>query len=398
MTILQIHNYYQLSGGEDVVVEHERALLERNGHEVIQFLGHNDDLKNRNMVFAAVETIWSHAISRQLDHVLENRRFDIAHIHNTFLRISPAIYYALNRKQVPIVQTLHNYRLVCLNGTLFRAGHVCEECLVSASSLPGVIHRCYRDSLAQSAVVGATLSLHRFMKTWEKNVDAYIALTKFSRNMFIRAGFAPEKVLVKPNFLSERIEPCTARSGYAIYVGRLAKEKGIQTLLWAWNALPDIPLKIIGDGPLREWVSNQTAAHRMNHVEILGSLPIHKVIAYMQRAYCLIFPSEWYETFGRVLIEAFACGLPVIASRLAAATEVLENERTGLFFSPGNSADLTAKVQWAWRHPVEMDEMGRNARREYELKYTPERNYEMLMSIYEQAIANHRNGSQAGRG
>jgi glycosyltransferase involved in cell wall biosynthesis len=231
------------------------------------------------------------------------------------------------------------------------------------------------------------LTLHRSLGTWN-HVDAFITLTEFSRRKFLDAGFPSEKVAVKPNFLHQDPGCGDGRGGYVLFVGRLSEEKGIMSLLAAWSRLKRItPLKVVGDGPLRaemEW-----AAKKMRAVEYLGSKNPEDVSALMAGAIFLIFPSICYETFGRVAMEAFATGTPVLAANIGAAGEITDNGRTGLHFCPGDPSDLAAKVDWLLSHPKELAQMREEARREYEAKYTAERNYQMLMNIYEQAIASH---------
>lgn len=236
------------------------------------------------------------------------------------------------------------------------------------------------------------LALHRGLGTW-RHVDAYIALTEFSRRKFLDAGFPSEKIALKPNFIHHDPGCGNGRGGYALFVGRLSEEKGITTLLTAWSLLNrNIPLKTVGDGPLRGEV--ERSAKMIQEVEYLGSKSPEEVAALMAGATFLVFPSLWYETFGRVAMEAFATGTPVLAANIGAVGEITDNGRTGLHFRPGDPTDLAAKVDWLLRHPTELAHMRKEARREYEAKYTAERNYGMLMEIYEQAIANHCRGSR----
>jgi glycosyltransferase involved in cell wall biosynthesis len=236
------------------------------------------------------------------------------------------------------------------------------------------------------------LALHRSLSTWN-HVDSFITLTEFSRRKFLDAGFPSEKMAVKPNFMHHDPGCGDGRGGYALFVGRLSEEKGIATILTTWSQLRrSIPLKVVGDGPLRAEV--ERAAKEIQEVEYLGSKSPEDVAAQMAGAAFLIFPSICYETFGRVAMEAFATGTPVLAANIGAVGEITHNGRTGLHFRPGDPTDLAAKVDWLLRHPTEIAHMRKEARREYEAKYTAERNYGMLMEIYEQAIANHCRGSR----
>jgi glycosyltransferase involved in cell wall biosynthesis len=383
MRVILAHNYYQQPGGEDVAFEAEARLLEERGHRVVRFTARNDDVRHMAPHRLAAKTLWNGAVYRQVARLLELERPDVLHVHNTLPLISPSIYYAARAAGVPIVQTLHNYRLLCPSAILFRDGRVCEDCVGRAVPTPGVRHACYRHSRSASAAVAAMSAVHRMMGTWTRRVDLFIALTEFARVRFIAGGIPPERVLVKPNFT---VDPGIRASGggYALFVGRLSEEKGYRVLLEAWRALADrIPLVIIGDGPGADQVAR--AAEDCADVRFLGRRTAGEVVTAMAGARFLVFPSVWYETFGLTMIEAYAVGIPVIASRLGAMAELVDHRRTGLHFHPGDPADLVRQVAWALAHPREWEEMGRNARLEYERCYTPERNYELLVAAYRRA-------------
>ncbi len=386
MRILLVHNHYQQSGGEDTVFEAEKALLERHGHEVVTFVEDNARLKGVNPLKVAVNAIWSRDAQRNIRKWIEQTRPDVVHFHNTFLRISPAAYYVVKEMGLPVVQTLHNYRLICPGSLLMRDGHVCEDCLRKIVPWPGVVHGCWRNSRSGTIVVAAMLTFHNMRRTWESQVDVYIVFTEFARKKFIQGGLPAGKIVVKPNFVHTDPGDGEHKGNFALFVGRLSAEKGIRTMLSAWRLLKSVPLKIVGDGPLMAEVKELIERERLA-IEILGRRPREEVFSLMRRASFLVFPSEWYEGFPMTIAEAFACGLPVVASRLGAMAEILEDGRTGLLFEPGNPEDLAAKVVWAWTHPEEMRRMGSAARQEFEEKYTAEKNYQMLMQIYEQARA-----------
>ncbi|RME69473.1 MAG: glycosyltransferase family 1 protein, partial [Chloroflexi bacterium] len=335
---------------------------------------------------AALNAVWSRESQENIRRLIREKKPDVAHFHNTFLMVSPAAYYACKEAGVPVVQTLHNYRLICPGALLMRDGRVCEECVGRAVPWPGMVHACWRGSRLQTSVVTAMLTVHRAIKTWTEQVDFYIALTEFARRKFIEGGLPADKIVVKPNFITPDPGMGDHEENYALFVGRLSPEKGVQALLRAWRRLRDVPLKVVGDGPLMKEVQEFVGREGLQEVEVPGRRPRDEVFRLMREARALVFPSEWYETFGMTIAEAFACGLPVIASRLGAMAEIVEEGRTGLLFEPGNPEDLAAKVEWAWSHPEEMAEMGREARREYTQKYTAERNYQILMDIYRRAV------------
>ena len=380
-----VHNYYQQPGGEDIVASAEAELLEKNGHKILLYEKHNDAIKNINALSVATTTIWNRESYNKLYKIIRNEKPDVVHFHNTFPLISPAGYYAAKNNRVAVVQTLHNYRLFCPAGTLFRSGNVCEDCMGRAIAWPGVRHACYRESRAATAVVAAMLSSHRLLRTWQRKVDVYIAISEFARQKFIEAGLSPEKIVVKPNFIEPDPGPGNERDDYALFVGRLSREKGIDTLLAAWEKLDgSVNLKIVGDGPLAAKVGDQAA--RLPSVEALGRMDRDGVMALMGAAKFLIFPSEWYETFGLVAVEACARETPVIVSRLGVMSEIIRDRDTGLHFEAGNAEDLATTVRWAVGHPAEIRQMGKAARKEYLKKYTGRRNYQLLRGIYEQAI------------
>ena len=386
MKILAVHNRYQRPGGEDQVFVDETALLEARNHRVLRCEVHNDQVEHMNPLTLAKTTVWNTSAYRGLGALIRRERPDVVHFHNTLPLVSPAGYYAAKAEGVPVIQTLHNYRLLCPVALFFRDGGVCEDCMGKAVPWPGVVHGCYRGSRAASGVVATMLTVHRALRTWARMVDVYVALTAFARDKFVEGGLPVGKIAVKPNFVAPDPGQGQGGGGYALFVGRLAPEKGTGTMLAAWDRLgKGIPLKIVGDGPLKDEVA-RAAATRTN-VEWLGHRPVADVHALMKKADMLVFPSEWYETFGRVAAEAFATGTPVVAANIGAVAELVEHGRTGLLFRPGDQEDLAAQIGWALSHPAELRRMRGEARAEFEAKYTAERNYLALMEIYRAALA-----------
>lgn len=387
MRILMVHNRYRIRGGEDEVCDSERDLLQSYGHEVDLYEEHNDRLTELNPIQSAVNTVWSKQTYGTVRDHLSHRHYDIVHVHNFLPLISPSVYYAAKEQNVPVVQTLHNYRLLCPNALFFRQGNVCEDCLGATLPLSGVYHGCYRSSRAATGVVAMMNAMHHGMKTWTSVVDAYIALTEFARQKYIQGGIPAEKIKVKPNFVPSDPGIGNSRGGYAIYVGRLSVEKGLDTLLEAWQKIGSrLPLKIVGDGPLSNMVVQ--VMQKNPSIEWVGRKSMQDVYDLVGDATVLIFPSKWYETFGRVAIEAFAKGTPVIASNIGAIAELVSSGRTGLHFQPSDASDLAAKVNWLTSHPRELAKMQQEARAEFEDKYTAEKNYQKLIQIYKELIHN----------
>ncbi len=387
MRIALIHNRYRLPGGEDSVFVEEQALLKINGHSVLDHTVDNSSIADSivGRVKTAVVTVWNHKAYWELRQLFREGKPDVAHFHNFFPLLSPAAYYAARAEGVPVIQTLHNYRLTCPSALLFRNGHPCEECLGKAFPWAGIVHKCYRNSRAASAVVASMIASHRALGTWINKVDLYLALTDFARKKHIQGGLPPDQVFVKPNFVYPDPGVGEHQGKYALFVGRLSAEKGLDILLDSWQLLRGrFTLVIAGRGPLEPVIREATA--RIPGVRWLGPRPAEEIRKVMGNALILILPSRWYETFGRVAIEAFAKGTPVIASNIGATAELVCDGRTGLLFRSRDARDLAAKIEWAFRHEEQVRLMGREARVEYETKYTAGINYRKLMEMYELAI------------
>lgn len=381
MRILLCHNHYQRPGGEDQVFHDERWLLESHGHQVFTYTRHNDDIKRLSRIKLACGTLWNRAAYRDLRSLIRRHRPAVMHCTNIFPLISPAAYAAARAENVPVVQSLHNYRLDCANGYFLRDHAVCEDCLGRRLAWPALRHACYRGSRAATAVVVAMQALHRVRGTWQKQVDCYIACSAFARDRYIAGGVPADRIVVKPNFVHPDDGPGPGDGGYAVFVGRLSPEKGVDTLLRAWQRLRDhLPLKIIGDGPLAERVANAAAGD--DRIEWLGWQPLPEVLRTVGQAAMLVMPSVWNETFGRTVIEAFAKGTPVVASRIGALTELVDEGRTGALFAPGDADDLARQVIALWQDAPRRASMRAHCRAEFERNYTPEENYRQLMAVY----------------
>jgi len=377
MRILIGHNAYQQRGGEDAVVQAEHELLQAHGHDVRLFSRHNDEVAGIGPVALATQTLWSSPSSQALAAMMSDWRPDVVHFHNTFPLISPAAYWACAGADVPVIQTLHNFRLLCPQAMFLRDGHVCEDCL---GRLPwrGAARACYRGSRTQSTAVASMLVLHRALGTWRRKVTRYIALNEFCRAKFVAGALPAERVVVKPNFIDCDAPPEGARDGL-LFVGRLSIEKGVGALAQA-VPMAGVPLRVAGSGPQAALLDGVPG------VQMLGMLAPEAVYGQMAQARALVLPSLWYECFPRTVVEAFANGLPVIASRLGALPELVQDGQTGLLFDPGDAADMARKMRWAQSHAQEMAVMGGNARARYEAKFTGSRNHDQLMAIYQGAI------------
>jgi glycosyltransferase involved in cell wall biosynthesis len=382
VNIVVVHNFYQQAGGEDQVFADESSLLESHGHSVERYTVHNSAVESMGKLKVAAKTIWNREAAASLSQVVRKTNASIVHFHNTFPLLSPAVYQAVRKEGAAVVQTLHNYRLMCPAATLFRDGHVCEDCVGKAFPLSAVKHSCYRGSKAASAAVAVMLTVHGARGTYRKDVDAYIALTEFSRSKFIQGGLPPERIFVKPNFVRPDPDRGSGKGGYAVFVGRLTLEKGIPFLLRAWQKIGNhLPLRILGDGPLRSDV--EAAARPQTGIYYLGRKPLSEIYDIVGEATALVFPSLWFEGLPRTIVEAFAKGTPVLASRLGSMAELVRDGENGFLFDPGNEADLARQVE---RLLASGNSLRDGARREFESKYTAEANYPALMSIYNAAL------------
>lgn len=363
----------------------ERDLLESHGHDVDVLEADNAEITGiARRVKAAFGMIYSPEAKSRVAQLIGEFQPDVVHVHNFFPLLSPSIYYSCREAGIPVVQTLHNYRLICPNAQLLRDGRVCEDCVGKAFAWPGVLHGCYRGSRTASAAVAAMIAVNRRMGTWNSAVDIFIATTDFARSKLIEGGLPAERIAVKPNFAPDPGGMGDGDGGFALFVGRLSAEKGITTLLSAWDLLHGlVPLKVVGDGPSSEEVARCVATGR---IEYIRSQPHQKILSLMSGAAFLLFPSVCYEGLPMVIVEAFSVGLPVLASKLGSMASLIEHGRTGLHYLPGDAEDLAASVRWAVANREEIDRMRREARAEYLLKYTPDRNYQLLMDIYDFAI------------
>jgi glycosyltransferase involved in cell wall biosynthesis len=393
MRVLLVHNRYIQRGGEDAVFAAEAALLRHFGHEVIEFVKDNKDLDSRGRLALFRMTIWSKESYHELSELVRSERPEIVHFHNTLPLISPAGAHAAKAQGVATVQTLHNYRMMCPSAVMFRDGRPCMDCVGKRFAWPGVLHACYRESRAATAAVASMIAVHRHMGTWSDKIDLHIALTESSRKKFIAGGFPADRIVVKPNFLVRDLG--MGEGGhFALFAGRLSAEKGIMTLLAAWRSIQDrLPLMIIGDGPLRDAVA--VAAEQTKGVRWLGERSHEEVLDLMGRALVLVMPSEWYEPFGLVIIESFSRGTPVIGADIGSIGEIIEDGRSGLLYRPGDPINLATKIDAVLARPDRTLQMRQNARRAFEQRYTADHNYELLMSIYRQAVATNRNRRQS---
>lgn len=384
MRIIQVHNYYQQAGGEDVVAKAEVDILESNEHNIYEYRKYNSAVSGFfRKAMTGLGAIFNVTELVAFYRFLGNRKFDLVHVHNYFPILSPSIFWACKKRKVPVVQTLHNYRAICPTAILMYEGDITEKS-IHGGSWWALKARVYRYSYVGTFFLCCMVELHKALPTWRRKVDRFIALTEFSRRKYIEAGWPPEKIVVKPNFIKDPfdgIDSISKVGGYALFVGRLSEEKGVSCLLKAWEGV-ETCLKVVGDGPLKELVEN----YKSDKIDYLGYRKKSEVLELIRNANFLVMPSTWYEGFPMVLVEAFACGTPALVSRLGGMEEIVDDGITGLHFEAGNAEDLFEKIQWMINNPKQTKAMGANARKEYLDKYTPEKNYAVLMDIYKQAL------------
>lgn len=385
-----VHNRYRHPGGEDQVFENERGLLVAQGHTVRTYTRHNDDTDALSALELAAATVWNRETYRDVSQLLAAERIDLMHVHNTLPLISPSVYHAAHASGVPIVQTLHNYRLACPAATFLRDGRICEDCSSRLVAWPSVAHACYRNSRSASAVVTAMLTVHRLRGTYRSVIDRYIALTEFGRAKFVENGLPAERLSVRPNFLAADPGPGDGGGGYALYVGRLSEEKGIDTLIAAWSRSlgTTVPLKIAGDGPLANLVD--AASKQAPGVTWLGARSHAEVLELMKGAIALVLPSLVYEGFPMTIVESLAVGTPVVASDLGTMREIVQHGTTGHLFPRGDDGALEACVRGMADHPQDLAVMRERARAAFESSYTAPIAYDRLIEIYEQTMAERR--------
>jgi glycosyltransferase involved in cell wall biosynthesis len=390
MKILFIHNFYQQFGGEDSVALAESRLLKEKGEEVLLWTRHNDEIKDYGVLQKASffpEAVHSRHTVAEIRKVVQRFRPDVAYIHNIYPLISPSLYGALRADHVPMVQVLHDFRPFCSNGWFYIGGQVCERCK-TGNHLHAIANRCYRDSYLLSALYATTLAVNRWSGALD-NVDAFICLTDFFRKKIQEMGIPEEKIFVRPNFIATpSFEPETSgHGGYALFLGRLSNEKGLWTLVRAFEQLPEVDLRIVGTGPLENELKNYVTEKRLGNIHLVGFKSGDEKRHLLRDCQFAVVPSEWYENFPISALEFYGHAKPVIASRIGGLPYIVEEGETGLLFEPGNPADLVAKIHQLRADPVKAAAMGRLGRHRVETKYGPEESYNHLMNIFKKVLA-----------
>lgn len=385
--VLIVHNYYQIPGGEDTVVANEKRMLERNGHQIVLYTRHNSELNEFSKLqklMLPFSMIFSIKTYREVKHLIEKEKIDVVHVHNTLNLISPSVYYVAFRKKVPVVQTIHNFRLLCPGAAFYRDGHICEDC-VSKGLLCAVKHGCYRGSRVQTLICAVSTWIHRLLGTYGKL--NYICLTDFNKEKLLTLKqIDKEKVFVKPNFVktAEKILPYEKRKDQFVYAGRLEEIKGIDLLLRAWSRLDreQFRLVVCGTGSMEQWCKEYIEKENLSNVEMRGFLDNAAVKEVIGESKALILPTRWYEGFPMTIAEAYSLGTPVIVSDLGNSGSLIEEGKNGMKFQPDSEESLCAAVK-------KMHSSFEGMEREWIEQYSEESNYEQLRKIYETCCDHH---------
>lgn len=389
MRILLVHNKYKQAGGEDAVFWSESNLLTLNGHDVEHVIYDNSTIDSLfQKIISAFRIIYNPASARALRLKIQDFNPTIIHVHNFLPLVSPSVFFVAKKNGIPVVLTLHNYRLLCPSAILFFHGQIYEKSIQSVFPWDAIWKGVYRNSRVQTALVALMTATHNILGTWKNKVDCYIALTQFAKGKFEKSALSLplNKLLVKPNF----VEDCTCdeieREDFFLFVGRLTEEKGIRILLKA-ASIYNFKFVVVGEGPLSKEV--ESFARHNPDTTYTGLLPKEAVMNHLRRCKALIFPSTWYEGFPVTIIEAFSAGTPVIASDLGGMKEIIQNGINGLHFKAGDEKDLAAKIIELNEKNDLLKQMSHNARLTYLNNYTPAKNYGQLMDVYKMALKKH---------
>jgi glycosyltransferase involved in cell wall biosynthesis len=389
MKILFVHDYYQRFGGEDAAALAEKALLEKHAENVLLYTRDNNEIKGYSIaekLASPFNAIYSTRTRREVVDIIREHRPDAAYIHNFFPLISPSLYHTLHASGVPSVQMAHDFRFMCPNGLFFTQGQICERCK-EGTFLNAVRHRCYRDSYSASVVAASVIAINRRAGLLNK-LSAFVCPTEFSKQKLIEVGVPEQKLFIKPHFIdASQIQPRFGQGNYVLYLGRLSAEKGLWTLVQTLAGMRDITLRIAGSGPLENHLRAYIREKELKHIEILGFKAGPEKWELLQNSLFLVVPSEWYETFGLVVLEAYSAGKPVIGSNLGGLPFVIENGKSGLLFQSGNSDDLREKILYLLEKPDEIETMGRYGRELVETKYHPEESYRTLRSVFSSVLS-----------
>ncbi len=386
MRVLIIHNYYKIPGGEDTVVANEKKLLESHGHEVFLYTRNNGEMdaySRLQKLTLPINTVFSLRSYKEVSRILDEKHIDIMHVHNTVCVISPSVYYAAFSKRIPVLQTIHNFRLLCPAATFLRDGFICDEC-VDHGLMHSIQYACYRSSKLQTFALAFTEAIHKEVCTYKKL--NYICLTDFNKEQLLRINskrdyIDPERVYVKPNFvLAERkCIPFKERKDQIIYAGRIDQTKGIKVLFEAWKHISQYELVVCGTGPLDDWCRRYIESNHISNIKMLGFVTNNKVLDILSESKATILPTQWYEGFPMTLVESFSCGTPVIGSGIGNVGSIIDEGRNGFYIDPTSSASIVEVVN-------RLTDLCETTYESAKILYSSEQNYKQLIEIYSDVL------------
>ena len=385
MNVLLAHNFYKFFAGEDSIALREKGLLESNGENVYFYSKDNTETDNYGL-FEKInffkQTVFSQTTKQEIKGLIEDFKPHVAYTHNIFPLISPSIIHTLHSQSIPCVQNVQDFRWLCPNGVFYINDKICEKCKKGAF-WNSVRHKCFRDSFLLSGLYATTICTNRLAGVFKK-IDAFLCTTEFNKQKLMEAGIEEKRLFIKPNFLDiTDIKPSFGNGNHIIFLGRLSPEKGLWTLVKAFEKMKDFLLRIVGTGPLEQVLKKYIQEQQINNIVIDGFKQGKEKTEILKNSLFMVFPSEWYEHFPIVLLEAFAFGKPVVASNIGNMPLIVENNKSGLHFKAGNVNDLVEKIRTLAQNPSDIVRMGQYARNKVEMEYTPEINYKILKSIFQ---------------
>ena len=407
MKILFVNKYYHPSGGPETVLLQSKEKLESLGNEVILFsMQHPRNLETRyskyfvcnvdyngsnslfNQARMSLNIFYSLEAKKKMELLLDEEKPDLAHLHNIYHQISPSILPVLKKKNIPVVMTLHDFKLVCPNYTFLRGGQVCEEC-EGKHFYKAVKYKCVKGSYLKSLTCAVEMYLHKLFRIYERSVDRFIVLSQFSKERFIRYGLPEDKLIFLPNYIEiPSLPKSEAPERYILFFGRLSDKNGIFTLIKAMRQLPEIKLLVLGEGEQQELILNYIRENEMDNIKILGFKQGEELRGLIRESYFTVFPNHGYHLCPMSILESFAYNKPVIGSNRGSIPELINDGIDGLLFEPGNVEDLAEKIKYLYRHPLLAQKMGISARKKVEEKYSEEEYYYKLFDLYNDLIKN----------
>lgn len=382
VNVLMAHNYYQVPGGEDTVFYNEVKMLEKNGHNVTKYTRNNNEIKGGvfNKLRLGIDTIFSLKTYKEVKKLIDENNIDVVHVHNTLPLISPSIYYAAKAKKIPVVQTIHNFRLLCPGSTFTRNGEICEKC-ISKGLKQSLRYRCYRKSLSQTLIMYIMLKLHSIIGIYDK--INYITLTEFNKQKLLNLVKDERSIYVKPNFIEVRDKSERDLEDYFVFIGRLDELKGINFLVEVWKKIDkNIKLYVIGRGSEEEKLKKIISKNNMNNVKLLGFMEREDAFKVIEKCRAIIVPSKWYEGFPMTIAESFSLGVPVIGTRLGNIKSIIDDKYNGLLFEKDNKEQLKEAIEKIFHDKQLNLILGENAYKTFRKNYTDEENYKKLEDIY----------------